>query len=742
MRKTLAALFAVLSFSFMVNPNTAWSDQGHGQKPRIALVVGNAAYSGDAALKNPVNDATDMAAALKKVGWDVSLATNVDRKSFNRAIVGFRDRLAANEGAQALFFFAGHGIQVEGENYLVPVKEEFESVDDIKLDSVSVKSIAEAIGEGKADISIVILDACRDNPFAKKLTRSLGGARGLSVLQKGGGTSGSVVMFSTSPGDVALDGSARNGLFTGALLKYVADDLKIEDLFKKVTAEVRQASSGKQSPWINASLSSDVYFISDDLRAAKAAESAKALSASEAAKQAELDKALAAQKASADNAQKEAAAAKAAAAAAQAQAAAAQAAIEAERNKPKGKVRIEASVQGKVFVGSDLLGEVGPGEPIVADSLSTGSQTFRFARPGAADETKDATITDKAYVTVAFGPAAAGQSTTMGPPGAIAADYRLMREAVQTWSFSNNDTAKPQASLDGGDPVDLPHTFEGVQAGSHIIRIADYLGDSKLYKGVEETITVQPGKRLEYSPDLVIGRAKLRVTDIPAGAALFVDGVEIETKAAGTNGTLSFEGTVDAGKQNIEVVKGNYNWHIVVSLGINEIYECSTNRLTLLYTLPSQTIRMKGKEEDWQSIEPIFQGFPLSPPANIPGSKITGGRICRDKKNLYIRMDFENGAPRFGKPCSRYINLGVLHIGLSTWDNGEFHADIYNTRTGSNDPIGSYHLCDTFLELKFPLSSLAKSVDLTKPISASLNLWIPATRSNYQTPSAFILIGE
>jgi hypothetical protein len=163
----LSTLFAAL-----------WGEQKAIAKPRFALVIGNSAYSGDAALKNPVNDATDMAAALRKVGWDVSLATDVDRKAFNKAVFGFRDKLAGSEGAQALFFFAGHGIQVEGENYLVPVKVDFESVDDIKIDSTSVKSVTEAIGEGKADISIVILDACRDNPFAKKMTRSLGGARG------------------------------------------------------------------------------------------------------------------------------------------------------------------------------------------------------------------------------------------------------------------------------------------------------------------------------------------------------------------------------------------------------------------------------------------------------------------------------------------------------------------------------------------------------------------------------------
>jgi uncharacterized caspase-like protein len=133
----------------------AWADE----TPRVALVIGNAAYDGDAALKNPVNDATDIAVALRRIGWNVTLVTDADHRGFNRAVANFRDALAAHEGADALFFYAGHGMQADGANYLIPVRTEFDTLDDIKTDAVSVQAVTDAIQQAKAGISLVILDA-------------------------------------------------------------------------------------------------------------------------------------------------------------------------------------------------------------------------------------------------------------------------------------------------------------------------------------------------------------------------------------------------------------------------------------------------------------------------------------------------------------------------------------------------------------------------------------------------------
>lgn len=371
---------------------------GHlsAEPARLALVVGNAAYDGDAALKNPVNDATDVAAALKKAGWTVTLVTNADRRTFTRAIGTFRDSLATQEGADSLFYYAGHGMQIEGANYLIPVKVTFDVLDDVKADAVNLQTVTEAVQQAKAGVSLVILDACRDNPFAKKMSRSLGGTRGLTVVQSAGGASGSAILFSTSPGDVALDGDGRNGVFTSALLRHIDSDLKIEDLFKKINVDVQKATNKAQNPWLNASLSADFYLQSAPIlaeRAAQAAANAKAARQAELAQAVEETRAAHAAKVAA--AEKEAEAAREAAAAAVAQ-------LEASQNRPQGKLRVESSEVGKVFVGTEYLGEVGPDTPLVADTLALGRVDVKFVSP-TSNTQKSVTVTDKVFATVVFG---------------------------------------------------------------------------------------------------------------------------------------------------------------------------------------------------------------------------------------------------------------------------------------------------------------------------------------------------
>jgi uncharacterized caspase-like protein len=266
------------------------------EAPRFALLIGNAAYEGNAALKNPVNDVDDMAAALSSIGWKTRTVTNADRRTIGRALTAFREELIANPGTIAMFFYAGHAMQIDGTNYLLPVNTTYDTVDDVKLDAIPVTQVTDAIQAGSAAVSLMILDACRDNPFAKSMTRSLGGTRGLTVVQSAGGLKGSAILFSTSPGDVALDGTDRNGVFTGALLRHIDKGLKLEDLFRLVNADVRKATGDAQKPWINASLSADLFMVSDSIRhqrEAEAARTAASLAAqAEAARQAELVRAV------------------------------------------------------------------------------------------------------------------------------------------------------------------------------------------------------------------------------------------------------------------------------------------------------------------------------------------------------------------------------------------------------------------------------------------------------------------
>ncbi len=232
---------------------TGMSAHAQQKEQRIALVIGNSAYRNTAPLKNPVNDATDMAQVLREKGFQVTVRTNLEVKEMRQVIRSFSQALKA--GGVGLFYFAGHGIQSKGRNYLIPtnadVKEEYE-LEDEAIDANRVLDGMEAAGNR---VNIVILDACRDNPYARSWR---GGSRGLAQLSA---PIGSFVAFATAPGSVAADGSGRNGVFTQHLLTSLRHpDTDIDKVFTRVTAAVSKESGNKQVPWKSSSLTGEFLF--------------------------------------------------------------------------------------------------------------------------------------------------------------------------------------------------------------------------------------------------------------------------------------------------------------------------------------------------------------------------------------------------------------------------------------------------------------------------------------------------
>jgi hypothetical protein len=228
---------------------------------RVALVVGNSSYANVPRLPNPRNDAGDMISRLKAIGFDVIPGLDLDRNGFLNTLASFG---RAAEGADvALFFYAGHGLQVNGQNYLVPTdaKVEYEAELDIAL--IPVPLVMQQLARGSR-VNIVLLDACRDNPFAKELSRSLGTrsssalGRGLSRIQTASGT---FIAFATQPDNVAQDGDGRNSPFTGALLANMEKPgLSLSDLMIEVRNEVMRQTNGKQVPWDSSSLTGRFSF--------------------------------------------------------------------------------------------------------------------------------------------------------------------------------------------------------------------------------------------------------------------------------------------------------------------------------------------------------------------------------------------------------------------------------------------------------------------------------------------------
>lgn len=232
---------------------------------RIALVIGNGRYAHAPELRNPVNDATDVASALRALGFEVQLATDLDYIGFRAAIDDLANRQVNAD--VALFFYAGHGLQVGGKNYLVPVDAKVETASELERNTFTVDTILGSM-EQPERTNLVILDACRDNPLTRSLRRSLPATRssavgqGLAPIRTAGG---SLIAFATDPDNVALDSSGgRNSPFTSALLNHISrPGLEIESMLKRVRVDVMKATRNTQTPWSNSSLLREVFLAGD-----------------------------------------------------------------------------------------------------------------------------------------------------------------------------------------------------------------------------------------------------------------------------------------------------------------------------------------------------------------------------------------------------------------------------------------------------------------------------------------------
>ena len=229
---------------------------------RVALVIGNSAYLNANKLSNPANDAADAAKAFRKFGFDVILGVDLKRAAFQEKIRAFSHALAKAD--TALLFYAGHGLQVAGHNYLLPVDVKLGSERDIDFEAISLDFILkqmEVDRDGKSNI--VFLDACRDNPLSKNLARSMGTrsaalGKGLAEVQTGVGT---FIAYSTQPGNVALDGQGRNSPFTAAFKKHVQEPGRnLTAIMIDVRKDVLAATGGQQVPWDHSALTSEFYF--------------------------------------------------------------------------------------------------------------------------------------------------------------------------------------------------------------------------------------------------------------------------------------------------------------------------------------------------------------------------------------------------------------------------------------------------------------------------------------------------
>ena len=228
------------------------------ERKKVALIIGNANYTGAGKLRNTLNDANDMARTLRALGFEVILGTDLNRRQMFAKVRQFGDRLRITKGV-GLFYYSGHGVQAKGQNYIIPTDAVIPREDELQFASMNFNFVLQKMASANNGLNIVILDACRNNPFAKSWNK---GAADGGLAQVNAPT-GTFIAYATAPDTTASDGTryGRNGLYTKQLLKYIKQPgLKIEEAFKQVTIAVDRVSRGTQIPWTASSLRGEFYF--------------------------------------------------------------------------------------------------------------------------------------------------------------------------------------------------------------------------------------------------------------------------------------------------------------------------------------------------------------------------------------------------------------------------------------------------------------------------------------------------
>ena len=229
------------------------------KQPKFALVIGNANYE-EERLENTVNDATDMAKALQDIGFEVTLLQNQDLRSMENAIAVFSQQL--RKGGVGVFYYAGHGVQVQGENYLIPLKAQLQNEKDARYEAVALGKVLNAMEEARNQVNIVIIDACRNNPFYRRWrSRGRGSdVRGLAAVFH---PSGIIIAYATREGNTAEDGvGQRNSPFTSALLENIKKpNIDVQLMFRRVSTVVKQKTNAAKQHWTEGNLEGDEFYL-------------------------------------------------------------------------------------------------------------------------------------------------------------------------------------------------------------------------------------------------------------------------------------------------------------------------------------------------------------------------------------------------------------------------------------------------------------------------------------------------
>lgn len=244
----IATISAALVWPAFAPSGNAWAES------RVALVIGNAAYA-SRPLRNPRHDAELMARTLAATGFEIVSVLDGDAAAIRKAVTEFGRRLQGPDTV-ALFYYAGHGVQADGENYLIPLGSDIQSMNEVAVNAIALSDVVKSMARSSARMNIVVLDACRDNPFAETARTSAAGGLAPVVAP-----SGTIIGYATAPGQIARDGDGDDSPYTAALaINIPLPGLTLEEVFRNTRRRVLDATGGKQTPWEHSSLVGEFYF--------------------------------------------------------------------------------------------------------------------------------------------------------------------------------------------------------------------------------------------------------------------------------------------------------------------------------------------------------------------------------------------------------------------------------------------------------------------------------------------------
>ena len=260
MHRKQSFLFRLLAMVNLIFYAQCLPSHADSSEKRVALVIGNSAYQNTPALPNPRNDAIEIGKVLQRLGYDVDVQVDLTKQHMDKVLRQFGDRL---EGAQvAVFYYAGHGIQVSGTNYLIPIDASLRKEKDLYFEVSELNLVLQQM-EGAQRVNLVFLDACRDNPLSKKLAegmvagRSTLIGRGLAPMKASDGT---LISYATKDGEVASDGKGKHSPYSQAILNHIEAPMEISQMLRKVREDVKKLTDNRQTPWEYGSLTGDFYF--------------------------------------------------------------------------------------------------------------------------------------------------------------------------------------------------------------------------------------------------------------------------------------------------------------------------------------------------------------------------------------------------------------------------------------------------------------------------------------------------